>query len=96
MAALAPNAPDAAPALAEIAIAFDVYRSYLPDGVADLDHAITTAKQRRPELAAVIDQLSPRLHDHLDDLALRMQQLSSAAMASRHRLLPVLAVCCAQ
>ncbi|HEX7211162.1 MAG TPA: malto-oligosyltrehalose synthase [Propionibacteriaceae bacterium] len=81
MASLAPDVPDAAAALAEIAIAFDVYRSYLPDGVADLDHAIATAKQRRPELAAVIDQLSPRLHDHCDDLALRMQQLSGAAMA---------------
>ena len=81
MAALAPDVPDALPALAEIAIAFDVYRSYLPDGVADLDHAIATAKQRRPELAAVIDQLSTRLHDHCDDLALRMQQLSGAVMA---------------
>jgi (1->4)-alpha-D-glucan 1-alpha-D-glucosylmutase len=29
----------------------------------------------------VIDQLDPRLHDHHDDLALRMQQLSGAAMA---------------
>jgi (1->4)-alpha-D-glucan 1-alpha-D-glucosylmutase len=64
-----------------VAIAFDVYRSYLPEGVADLDRAIATAKQRRPELAAVIDQLSPRLHDQYDDLALRMQQLSGAAMA---------------
>ena len=81
MAALAPDVPDAAAALAEVAIAFDVYRSYLPEGVADLDHAIATAKQRRPELAAVIDQLSPRLHDQCDDLALRMQQLSGAAMA---------------
>jgi len=81
MGALVPDVPDALPALAEIAIAFDVYRSYLPDGVADLDHAIATAKQRRPELAAVIDQLSTRLHDHCDDLALRMQQLSGAAMA---------------
>ena len=43
--------------------------------------AIATAKQRRPELAAAIDQLSPRLHDQCDDLALRMQQLSGAAMA---------------
>jgi (1->4)-alpha-D-glucan 1-alpha-D-glucosylmutase len=81
MAALAPDVPDAAAALAEVAIAFDVYRSYLPEGVADLDRAIATAKQRRPELAAVIDQLSPRLHDQCDDLALRMQQLSGAAMA---------------
>jgi (1->4)-alpha-D-glucan 1-alpha-D-glucosylmutase len=81
MAALAPDIPDAGPALAEVAIAFDVYRSYLPEGVADLDHALATAARRRPELAAILDQLSPRLHDHGDDLALRMQQLSSAAMA---------------
>jgi (1->4)-alpha-D-glucan 1-alpha-D-glucosylmutase len=81
MAALALDVPEAASALAEVAIAFDVYRSYLPEGVADLDRAIATAKQRRPQLAAAIDQLSPRLHDQYDDLALRMQQLSGAAMA---------------
>ncbi|HKX15530.1 MAG TPA: malto-oligosyltrehalose synthase, partial [Propionibacteriaceae bacterium] len=81
MAALAPDIPDAAAALAEVAIAFDVYRSYLPDGVVYLDHALGTAKRRRPELAAAIDQLGSRLHDHCDDLALRMQQLSGAAMA---------------
>ena len=81
MAALAPEIPNAGPALAEVAIAFEVYRSYLPEGVADLDHALATAGRRRPDLAATIDQLSPRLHDHGDDLALRMQQLSSAAMA---------------
>ena len=81
MAALAPEVPDAAAALAEVAIAFEVYRCYLPDGVAYLDHALATSKRRRPELAAAIDQLTPRLHDHCDDLALRMQQLSGAAMA---------------
>jgi (1->4)-alpha-D-glucan 1-alpha-D-glucosylmutase len=81
MAALATEIPNAGPALAEVAIAFNVYRSYLPEGVADLDHALATAARRRPDLAEAIDQLSPRLHDHGDDLALRMQQLSSAAMA---------------
>jgi (1->4)-alpha-D-glucan 1-alpha-D-glucosylmutase len=81
MAALAPEIALAGPALAEVAIAFEVYRSYLPEGVADLDHALATAHRRRPDLADTIDQLSPRLHDHGDDLALRMQQLSSAAMA---------------
>jgi (1->4)-alpha-D-glucan 1-alpha-D-glucosylmutase len=81
MAALAPEVPDAAAAVVEVAIGFEVYRSYLPDGVADLDHALATARSRRPELVAAIDQLSPRLHDHCDDLALRMQQLSGAAMA---------------
>jgi (1->4)-alpha-D-glucan 1-alpha-D-glucosylmutase len=81
MAALAPEIPDAGPALAEVAIAFQVYRCYLPEGVADLDHALATAAERRPDLASAIDQLDPRLHDHHDDLALRMQQLSGAAMA---------------
>jgi (1->4)-alpha-D-glucan 1-alpha-D-glucosylmutase len=81
MAALAPEISDAGAALAEVAIAFEVYRSYLPEGVADLDQALATAARRRPELATALDQLSPRLHDHGDDLALRMQQLSSAAMA---------------
>jgi (1->4)-alpha-D-glucan 1-alpha-D-glucosylmutase len=81
MAALAPDVPEAAAALAEVAIAFEVYRSYLPEGVADLDHAVATATRRRPDLASTIDRLSPRLHDHGDELALRMQQLSSAAMA---------------
>jgi (1->4)-alpha-D-glucan 1-alpha-D-glucosylmutase len=81
MAALAPDIVDAGQALAEVAIAFEVYRSYLPEGAADLDHALASAARRRPELTAALDQLSPRLHDHGDDLALRMQQLSSAAMA---------------
>ncbi|HEX3206183.1 MAG TPA: malto-oligosyltrehalose synthase [Propionibacteriaceae bacterium] len=81
MAALAPEIENAGPALAEVAIAFRVYRSYLPEGVPDLDQALATAARRHPELADTIDQLSPRLHDHGDDLALRMQQLSSAAMA---------------
>jgi (1->4)-alpha-D-glucan 1-alpha-D-glucosylmutase len=81
MAALAPEIPHAGPALAEVAIAFEVYRSYLPEGLADLDHALEIAARRRPDLASAIDQLSPRLHDHCDDLALRMQQLSGAAMA---------------
>jgi (1->4)-alpha-D-glucan 1-alpha-D-glucosylmutase len=81
MVALAPEIENAGPALAEVAIAFTVYRSYLPEGVADLDQALATAARRHPELADTIDQLSPRLHDHGDDLALRMQQLSSAAMA---------------
>jgi (1->4)-alpha-D-glucan 1-alpha-D-glucosylmutase len=81
MAALAPEIPQAGPALAEVAIAFEVYRSYLPEGVADLDHALEIAAKRRPHLASAIDQLGPRLHDDGDDLALRMQQLSGAAMA---------------
>jgi (1->4)-alpha-D-glucan 1-alpha-D-glucosylmutase len=81
MAALAPEIEDAAAGIAEVAVAFAVYRSYLPDGVADLDHALALAARRSPELQPVLDALSPRLHDPQDELALRMQQLSGATMA---------------
>jgi (1->4)-alpha-D-glucan 1-alpha-D-glucosylmutase len=81
MAALAPEIEDVAAGIAEVAVAFAVYRSYLPDGVADLDHALALAARRRPELQPVLDALSPRLHDPDDELARRMQQLSGATMA---------------
>ena len=81
MAALAPDQPDAGAAIAEVAIAFGVYRSYLPAGAEHLDHALGLAGDRRPELAATLAILSPRLHDEHDELARRMQQLSGATMA---------------
>ena len=81
IAALAPEVDDAAAAVAEVAVAFAVYRSYLPDGVADLDKALVLAEQRRPELASAFAALSPRLHDASDELARRFQQLSGATMA---------------
>ena len=81
IAALAPGVADAAAAVSEVAVAFEVYRSYLPDGVADLDKALVLAEQRRPELASAFEALSPRLHDASDELARRFQQLSGATMA---------------
>ena len=81
IAALAPEVTEAASAVAEVAVAFGVYRSYLPDGVADLDKALVLAEQRRPELASTFAALSPRLHDPSDELARRFQQLSGATMA---------------
>jgi len=81
MARLVPEVPDAEPALAEVAVAFTVYRSYLPAGAEHLDEALALAAQRRPELAERLDALSPRLHDPEDELAKRMQQLSGATMA---------------
>ena len=81
IAALAPDVTDATAAVAEVAVAFAVYRSYLPDGVADLDRALVLAEQRRPELAPAFAALSPRLHDASDELARRFQQLSGATMA---------------
>ena len=41
-------------AVAELAACFPVYRSYLPAGRADLDHAFAEARRRRPGLAAVL------------------------------------------
>jgi (1->4)-alpha-D-glucan 1-alpha-D-glucosylmutase len=81
IAGLATGVDQADAAIAEVAIAFGVYRSYLPDGVADLDKALVLAEQRRPELAAAFAALSPRLHDPADELARRFQQLSGATMA---------------
>ena len=81
MAALVPDVAAAGAALAEVAVAFEVYRSYLPDGVEDLDRALATAAERRPELADALTALSPRLRDPADELARRMQQLSGATMA---------------
>ncbi|HKH56106.1 MAG TPA: malto-oligosyltrehalose synthase [Propionibacteriaceae bacterium] len=81
MAALVPEIPEARAALAEVAVAFEVYRSYLPEGAEHLDRALTVAAKRRPELKLALDQLAARLHDHRDELAGRMQQLTGATMA---------------
>lgn len=81
MARLVPEVAGAAPAIAEAAVAFDVYRSYLPAGAERLDAALALAAQRRPALAATLNALGPRLHDPDDELARRMQQLSGATMA---------------
>ncbi len=81
IAALAPDVPDAAAAVAALAVAFAVYRSYLPAGVADLDRALQHAERRRPDLLDALRTLAPRLHDANDELARRMQQLSGATMA---------------
>lgn len=67
-------------ALGELAVAFGVYRSYLPDGVADLDAAIAEAGAD-PAVAETLAALSDRLHDAEDELARRVQQLSGAVMA---------------
>ena len=65
-----------------MAVAFDVYRSYLPAGAEHLDEALALAAQRRPALGRRRSTPSrPRLHDADDELARRMQQLSGATMA---------------
>jgi (1->4)-alpha-D-glucan 1-alpha-D-glucosylmutase len=81
MTALVPDVPEANAAFAEVAVAFEVYRSYLPEGGHHLDRALTLAARRRPELKPALDRLGPRLHDPGDELARRMQQLTGATMA---------------
>jgi (1->4)-alpha-D-glucan 1-alpha-D-glucosylmutase len=81
LARLASDVTDAADALAEIAICFPVYRSYLPIGDCHLRQAVTTAARRRPELAVPIAGLVARLFDPDDELAIRFQQYTGAVMA---------------
>ncbi|MGH4006670.1 MAG: malto-oligosyltrehalose synthase [Pseudonocardiaceae bacterium] len=81
LAGLAPDVTDVTDALAEVLACFPVYRSYLPEGVAHLDQALAAARDRRPELAATLEALSPRLRDPADELAVRFQQTSGAVMA---------------
>ncbi|HEY2176212.1 MAG TPA: malto-oligosyltrehalose synthase [Mycobacteriales bacterium] len=82
MARLVPETPDADQAIAEALACFPVYRSYLPDvGGTDLATALAEAVRRRPDLAGVLEALSPRLHDPADELAIRFQQQSGAVMA---------------
>jgi (1->4)-alpha-D-glucan 1-alpha-D-glucosylmutase len=81
LARLAPSIAGATDALAELLACFPVYRSYLPDGVEHLDQALVAVRRRRPELAAALEALSPRLHDPSDELAVRFQQTSGAVMA---------------
>ena len=68
-------------ALGVLAIQFEVYRSYLPDGADLLDEALAKATEERPDLVPTLDALSPRLHDADDELAQRLQQLTGAVMA---------------
>jgi (1->4)-alpha-D-glucan 1-alpha-D-glucosylmutase len=81
LARLVPEVDGAEAALAELAIAFPVYRSYLPFGAEYLAQAVRRAIIRRPQLIAAIEAILPRLSDPSDELCIRFQQLSSAIMA---------------
>ncbi len=82
LAALTPDIAEVTDALAEALACFPVYRSYLPShGAEYLDQALTAAAQRRPDLSAALQMLSPRLRDPGDKLAVRFQQSSGAVMA---------------
>jgi len=75
------DAEHAADALTELLVAFPVYRSYLPDGADYLAGTLAEARALRPDLAATIGALTPRLADPNDELCRRFQQTSGAVMA---------------
>ena len=81
LARLVPDVEHAAAALAELLVAFPVYRSYLPDGAEHLDATLGAVRATRPDLAETLDALAPRLHDPADELCVRFQQTSGAVMA---------------
>ncbi len=68
-------------AVAEVLACFPVYRSYLPAGRDHLDQALAAARQARPDLDAVLDDLGWVLADPEAPAALRFQQTSGMVMA---------------
>ena len=81
LARLVPGVERASEALAELLVAFPIYRSYLPTGAGDLATAIERATAARPDLTDAIDALATRLTDPADELCSRFQQTSGAVMA---------------
>ena len=84
IAKLLPDVPTerAEAAVAEILSAFPVYRSYLPEGRAALDIALSAARTARPDLTDVIDVIgSACLREQHGELATRIQQTSPMVMA---------------
>ncbi|MBD8605672.1 malto-oligosyltrehalose synthase [Aeromicrobium sp. CFBP 8757] len=73
---------DARAAVAETMIAFDVYRSYLPDEADHWRSSIATARERRPDLADALDALDRQVTGEPDgELATRIQQTSGMVVA---------------
>jgi (1->4)-alpha-D-glucan 1-alpha-D-glucosylmutase len=69
-------------AVAEIMIAFPVYRSYLPEGMDNWASAIAAATRTRPDLAAHIDTIDRAVRaDPRGELATRIQQTSGMVVA---------------
>ena len=68
-------------ALAELLVAFQVYRSYLPAGAEQLDAASPRPRARRPSWPTRSTRWRPRLADPSDELCVRFQQTTGAVMA---------------
>lgn len=83
IAALVPgDAERTRPAVAELLCGFPVYRSYLPEGRAALDTAVSVARTHRPDLGDVLDAIhAVMLAEPHAELATRVQQTSGMVMA---------------
>jgi (1->4)-alpha-D-glucan 1-alpha-D-glucosylmutase len=69
-------------AVAELLCAFDVYRSYLPEGERDWARAVETAMGHRPDLAHDLEALDMRVRrDPRGEAARRIQQTSGMVVA---------------
>jgi (1->4)-alpha-D-glucan 1-alpha-D-glucosylmutase len=68
--------------VAEVMIAFGVYRSYLPEGEPDWAAAINRVHEKRPDLAPVLEVLDSQVRDApAGELATRIQQTSGMVVA---------------
>lgn len=75
-------APEAPAAVAELMIAFPVYRSYLPEGGDHLAQAVERVKAKRPDLASTVDVIDREVRtDPRGELATRIQQTSGMVVA---------------
>lgn len=72
----------AEPVVLELLCGFPVYRSYLPEGRAALDTAVSVARTHRPDLGEALAAIRDRmLADPRGELATRVQQTSGMVMA---------------
>jgi (1->4)-alpha-D-glucan 1-alpha-D-glucosylmutase len=75
-------APDAPAAVAELMIAFPVYRSYLPEGEGHWAQAVERVKAKRPDLASTVDAIDRQVRaEPHGELATRIQQTSGMVVA---------------
>jgi (1->4)-alpha-D-glucan 1-alpha-D-glucosylmutase len=80
IAALVPGTP--VDAVAELMVAFPVYRSYLPEGLAHWQAAVDRARAARPDLADALSTLDRAVRkDPHGELATRIQQTSGMVVA---------------
>jgi (1->4)-alpha-D-glucan 1-alpha-D-glucosylmutase len=78
---LAASEDDVLAALTELAVAFEVYRSYHPAGAERLTEAAALAGRRRPELAGPLEEIRPLLAGGDREVTVRFEQATGAIMA---------------